>query len=206
MLTLPAELIEELESEASFTCLFAQILHTTPVYYNNSDVDIYWEGIRHRSYPFQIRTASISLGEVVTSLDVDFDNISTELASLALNNELRGTEFKLYFASIDENLNVIGTIPLFIGDIIQIEFTDEIITFTVMDEMYRWRDKQLNNHSPLCPWRFKDPNTCKYAGTETWCDKTYDRCAELGNTAHFGGFRHLPSIQEKEIWWGRRPK
>jgi len=46
-------------------------------------------------------------------------------------------------------------------------------------------------------------NQCLYAGGETWCDRTYARCLVLGNTDNFGGFRWLPSIIDKEIWWGR---
>jgi len=46
-------------------------------------------------------------------------------------------------------------------------------------------------------------NQCLYAGAETWCDRTYARCTVLGNTDNFGGFRWLPSIIDKEVWWGR---
>jgi len=43
---------------------------------------------------------------------------------------------------------------------------------------------------------------CPYVSSETWCDKSYDRCNTLGQTNNFGGFRWLPAIQEKDIWWG----
>ena len=41
-----------------------------------------------------------------------------------------------------------------------------------------------------CRFRFKGPY-CAYAGVETDCNHTLDRCRELGNTARFGGFPGL---------------
>lgn len=47
---------------------------------------------------------------------------------------------------------------------------------------------------------------CAYLGSEAWCDQSYARCCNLGNSGNFGGFRFLPSLMEKDIWWGRVPK
>ncbi len=44
--------------------------------------------------------------------------------------------------------------------------------------------------------------TCRYAGAETWCDRSWERCAALDNTINFEGCRWLPGIQGKQIWWG----
>jgi hypothetical protein len=43
---------------------------------------------------------------------------------------------------------------------------------------------------------------CNYSGLQDWCDQTYARCLDLTNQNNFGGFRFLPYIMEKEIWWG----
>jgi len=40
---------------------------------------------------------------------------------------------------------------------------------------------------PVCPWKFKGPR-CLYAGAETTCNKSYERCRALGNTIRFRGF------------------
>lgn len=45
----------------------------------------------------------------------------------------------------------------------------------------------IANH---CRFRFKGPY-CAYVGAETACNRTLDRCQELGNTARFGGFPGL---------------
>lgn len=46
------------------------------------------------------------------------------------------------------------------------------------------------------------PDECHYGGAQDWCDQTYERCKMLANKDNFGGFRFLPYIMEKEIWWG----
>ena len=37
-----------------------------------------------------------------------------------------------------------------------------------------------------------------------WCDGSYDRCLLMDNTANFGGFRWLPALQDRKIWWGQK--
>jgi lambda family phage minor tail protein L len=43
-----------------------------------------------------------------------------------------------------------------------------------------------------CQWRFKG-DECAYAGAETLCNKTKQRCKELANYSRFGGFPSIPS-------------
>lgn len=46
----------------------------------------------------------------------------------------------------------------------------------------------------FCNWVYKDPNTCQYAGTNPYCDRTLhgnNGCAAHQNAINFGGF---PSI------------
>lgn len=42
--------------------------------------------------------------------------------------------------------------------------------------------------------------------TYAWCDHSYERCAQMSNSDNFGGFRWLPFLQDKILWWGRGPK
>ncbi len=43
-----------------------------------------------------------------------------------------------------------------------------------------------------CNWKFKSPQ-CGYTGAETACDKTQQRCKELGNYQRFGAFPSVPT-------------
>ncbi len=49
------------------------------------------------------------------------------------------------------------------------------------------------------------PGTCNYIGAGAWCDQSWERCLALTNTAHFGGFRWLPFLVNRDLWWGRNP-
>ena len=47
-----------------------------------------------------------------------------------------------------------------------------------------------------CQWEFKG-SECKYAGAETVCGKTWQRCQELENYNNYGGF---PSIPKQNLY------
>jgi len=99
-----------------------------------------------------------------------------------------------------------GAIILFNGQIDKWSLDESQLVMTIADMNVQWARKPLSRHPASCRWRvFKGPE-CGYTGSETWCDRSYARCSALGNTANFGGFRWLPSIMDKEIWWGRQPK
>ena len=206
MISIPPDLLSEITAEYSYI-VYAVRIHTSSVLnFVATDNDAVIGGTVFQAKPFEIDTVSISGSMGVSTVTINFDAVQTDLVSLALNNELQGSKVEIYLVGLDENLKSIDTVPLFIGFITDIEIDDKIISLRVSDLMYRWKDEQLNNHAATCPWRFKDPHTCKYSGSETWCDKTYNRCQALGNTQHFRGFRYLPSISEKDIWWGKAPK
>jgi hypothetical protein len=75
---------------------------------------------------------------------------------------------------------------------------------TLTHEFVLWNKEPLRTQSSSCQWTFKGTE-CGYSGEAGWCDKSYDRCKKLSNPDNFGGFRFLPEIAEKEIWWGRYP-
>lgn len=43
-----------------------------------------------------------------------------------------------------------------------------------------------------CTWKFKGTE-CAYAGAETTCNKTFQKCRTLSNQIRFGGFPSIPS-------------
>jgi hypothetical protein len=45
--------------------------------------------------------------------------------------------------------------------------------------------------------------TCRYSGVQTWCDRSWDRCNTLSNTLNFGGFKYLPGIIGRKVYWGQ---
>jgi hypothetical protein len=82
---------------------------------------------------------------------------------------------------------------------------DVVCHITIANELILWNKKSLREHPASCSWIFGG-SECTYAGyASSWCDQSYDRCAALSNSANFGGFRFLPSLLNKQIWWGKIP-
>ena len=87
---------------------------------------------------------------------------------------------------------------------------EERLKVTVTSIFHQWSQHTMNQHSASCRWQVFNSSTLGTSGIECrstagadWCDRTYERCKQLNNSSHFGGFRFLPDIVDKEIWWGR---
>ena len=110
---------------------------------------------------------------------------------------------------IDDDYSVVGgtSAMAFEGSIDGWTLSETTLKINLVNQFVQWSQKALRLHGPSCTWRvFKgltSDSPCMYTGEETWCDRTYARCEVLANTDNFGGFRWLPSIVDKEIWWGR---
>lgn len=52
-------------------------------------------------------------------------------------------------------------------------------------------------YSRFCSFKFRDAMTCKYSGTDTKCDRSFDDCKRKGNIVNFGGF---PGIINDRIY------
>ncbi|MBW2024368.1 MAG: hypothetical protein JRH08_00725 [Deltaproteobacteria bacterium] len=121
------------------------------------------------------------------------------------NRKLSDAEISYLYNNPGQDMSA-GAITLFNGQIDRWSLDEAQLVMTIADMNVQWARKPLSRHPASCRWRvFKGPE-CGYTGSETWCDRSYARCSALGNTANFGGFRWLPSIMDKEIWWGRQPK
>ena len=91
---------------------------------------------------------------------------------------------------------------LFEGEIDSWDLDESKIDIVVASIFTKWQQRTLSRHPPSCRWKKFKGDECKYAGGYTWCDRTYARCVFLNNSDNFGGFRWLPSIELKEVWWG----
>ena len=112
-------------------------------------------------------------------------------------NDVNGYTYLIEQPEIDE------VQPLFRGILAGWDIEgDNKINIEISNEFILWNKKTLRKHSPSCPWAFKGEE-CGYQGVaKSICDKSYDTCLELSNQSHFGGFRFIPIITEKELWWG----
>lgn len=223
MRNLPQELLTELTVEFSRIGHLVEIVLNTGnpalnLYYADVDGDVVWDsgqgfGVRtYLSRGIAFDKAQYSLLPKVDNLSFEIDNVQLEVSAAVMNNETRGKQCNIWRAAFGHaahsaNKNpygVIGATPLFIGYLDRTEITNQRASFTVLNHFQKWNmPTPRRRHSAKCPWTFKDADTCKYGGIESWCDHSYDRCLALNNALNFGGFRWLPSLVDREIRWGR---
>ena len=176
----------------------------------NWEDGIEWEegytGVDEVYYPrrFSFDPIRYSTTSVVDQLRLQIDNVDQYFSVIFTGNVVIGSPVKLRKVFLNDQSVVIGS-PLmqFEGQIDAWDLDESVLNITVTNDFVAWAQQTLSKHSASCRWLKFKGTECGYDGAETWCDRSYARCKELGNTDNFGGFRFLPQLMDKEIWWGR---
>jgi len=200
-----ADISAELEKE-NFRFFFLLELQLASTYrFNDIDINIYHGGNLFSPRTFSFNSLSGSANLSVESFDIDIDDTDQVMSALLLGEDVRNKIAILYFGVIETTAPTEMHIQEYIRGIVggwELE-GDGNCRINITNEMVLWNKKCLRPQSSSCPWTFKGTE-CTYAGAETWCDQSYERCTTLSNSNQFGGERFMPSIIEKEIWWGRQ--
>jgi len=70
--------------------------------------------------------------------------------------------------------------------------TDTVIQFS-LDPVCDFNIKvPRRRYGNLCYWKYKDPDTCMYAGELATCNKDLSDCRAHANESRFGGFPGIP--------------
>lgn len=207
MRTFGAAFTEKLLAESAFFTTLFRIGLSTPIYYNSSDIDLYYDTNLYYSADVTFDSIDVSSFTSADNVTLTFGNAGLTLSALLLGEDARNKEVILTIVAINDNLRVIAAEQFFTGFIDTWNIDEKRAKITIVNEFVFWNKKVLRVQAASCPWDFVTDGTgeCAYSGSATWCDKSHNRCTELANTANFGGFRFLPIISEKEIWWGRKP-
>ena len=176
--------------------------------FTDCDIPLAYDGDLYVPRDFSIKNISYSLSKFVDQMTLEIDNLDEELTSTFVAGTPQGSTVIVSVIVLDSDLSIISSAAttLFEGEIGPWGLDEEKISITVTNQFSRWNQKTLTRHSASCRWKAFKGTECTYSGAETWCDRTYSRCVALGNQANFGGFRWLPSIVDKDIWWGSVPK
>lgn len=207
MRSLPAQLNTELLKEASFLTHLVEMHLSSTVYYTDLDVDVIYQGHTYLSWGLSFSAAEYSLTPQIDKISVEFDNVNGEFSAFALGEEVRGKKCVIRLAALSAPATILAASTKFAGVIDSCSIDHQRAKFEVYNPWLFWKRKTPRRiHQATCPWPFKSAGLCQYTGSETWCDQSYDRCLALENMSNFGGFRFLPSLVNKQIWWGRSPK
>jgi hypothetical protein len=207
MRTLDTYLKEEITKENFMFFLLLEFQFTTPLYFTNTEHGITYDTHSFVSKQFKIDNINYSSLLQPDSISIGISNVDLAMSASVLSEDVLNKTAILYFAVRYKSGAVEYTAvdEIFRGYVSEWSIEgDEIVKITIANELMYWSKRHLRTCSATCPWVFKGTE-CGYAGGQSWCDQSYDRCGELSNTANFGGFRFLPAIEEKEIWWGTVP-
>ena len=182
-------------------------------YYTDCDVPILFDSNLYSPHGFEVGSVSHSKNTIVDSADFTIDDINETLKGLFVGNtpEGEGSELVLRLVILDSDYAIVGessgeeSLVLFEGELDDWEIDEGDLSIRVVSAASRWAERTLGKQAGTCRWKVFKGTECAYAGGETWCDRTYTRCTALLNTANFGGFRWLPSLVDKDIWWGKVP-
>lgn len=209
MRTLPTALIEELNKVAenvSFITYLLSLDTNPPVNIVKADVSVYYDNKIFESKGIDFGAFESSISSQVDKLSVDIDNVDLVMSALIMGSEIRGKSATLKLVALDTNMVVIGESLLFSGIIDSAKANKRTASFELLNHMILWKKKiPRRTSSVTCPWSFKDPDTCRYVGAFTTCDKSWDNCTQRSNTINFGGHPYIASLVDKSIWWGSSP-
>jgi len=173
--------------------------------YTDCDVPLALGGNSYEPRGFTFGNISYGSDVIVDSVDIVIDNLDQVLTSLFVGGTPQGETVTLALVVLTAAYEIAGatSVTLFQGQVDAWDLNEETCSITVTSLFSQWSQRTLAKYSASCRWKEFKGTECGYSGGETWCDRTYARCQVLGNTNNFGGFRWLPSIIDKEIWWGR---
>ena len=168
------------------------------------DADFVWENTaRFEPRGFSVAPIEYSTRTVIDSVKIELDNLDDVFTAIFIGGTPQDSAATLkQILMSNEYTRVADPVILFQGEIDSWDLGETKVNFTITSEFVKWSQRTLAKHSPSCRWKKFKGTECAYAGAGAWCDRTFARCSALANTDNFGGFRWLPSIVDKEIWWG----
>jgi hypothetical protein len=211
MKTFDAAISTELAKESFQPYWLLDIATTTPMRYTDLDLNTYHGGNLYVSRGMKI--GNITSGATVSAekVEIELDDADQVITAFLLNEDVRNKAASLYFGVIARTAVGLETQlsrhvqEVWRGFVSGWELAGEAdCRITLTHEFVLWNKEPLRTQSSSCQWTFKGTE-CGYSGEAGWCDKSFDRCKKLSNSDNFGGFRFIPEIAEKEIWWGRNP-
>jgi len=152
---------------------------------------------------FVVESIRYSIADIVDQMKIDIDDMDYALAPVFIGGTPEGEAIKLQNVVLNPDNHIIGGAMLYFEGEIDGWNRDEVKLSVIATNLFsQWAQKTTARHSASCRWKAFKGTECGYSGDAAWCDRTYGKCGELANTANFGGFRFLPDLVGKQIWWG----
>lgn len=206
MRTIDSDILAKLEGRKFRPFLLMDLdIDSTHYRYTDCDIALVLDGDKYSPRGFEVENINYSMVNVVDSVQISLDNLDTILTAVFVGGTPLRSDILLYLVLVDDDMTLVGgtSVTLFEGVLDSWSLDEEAVNIVVTSPFTRWNQRTIRRHSASCRWKKFKGTECGYVGDATWCDRSFARCNALGNEAKFGGFRWLPSIEHKEIWWGR---
>lgn len=207
-----ATITDELSSDQFFPCWFFEFSDGDGNWYKYTTLDVPYhatvsQGPSGTFQPrgFEFDSINYTMSNVMDSCEMSVDNVDRTLSAIFLENTIEENTASIYLGVLDVSGGMLGSVEVFTGEVDAWELNESDLRLTIGSIFTRWSQQSYGKHSSSCRWKKFKGAECKYAGAETWCDRSYSRCLDLSNTANFGGFRFLPDLETRTIWWGPIP-
>ena len=205
MRTIPAGILTEIAKSnwTEFTGVVLTI-DSTDSLYTDADTAVVIDGDRYEPRGFEFQPISYSKANIVSRASLRMENVDEIFTGLFVGSTVQGSDVSVNKIILPDDLTPLS-VTIFEGTIDDWHLDESTVDISIASVLQRWSQKTLSNYSPSCRWKVFKGTECAYAGAATTCDRSDQRCVDLGNQANFGGFRWIPSIQDKPIWWGQKP-
>lgn len=181
------------------------------VRYTSADVTVVWSSNNYVARDISIGGKNREAKVAPETLELTVSNLDRNIGATVLGEEVQGRTAIIYRSDWVATGSYSNPVKVFEGQFDSVELRDEYdfakATFRIQNEFAKWNQPvPRNQFSTSCNWVFKSSTPgCQFTGTASLCNRTWERCVELGNQARFRGFRHIGAQEDIEIWWGRLP-
>lgn len=171
----------------------------TPLYFVEHEADVVFDGITYIAFPIKHDFISENSQGEIDTMKVIMSNVSRLVQGYLETYDFRGKKVSIkmvYLDHLDDDESLIE-------DIFYIDSysSNEAETEFTLSSKFDILELELPGRRymrGICSWKFKSTE-CAYAGAETTCNKTFQRCRGLQNQLRFGGF---PSIPTERVYAG----
>lgn len=191
--------LNKLASDESLVVLLeVEIPSSDILYLANYNADITFLGNTYQAFLFQMGEISSSRGEV-PQFEIKIDNTSRGINSLMMDYDIYLKANGIEGNQIYANIIVVNTVDLsdyVLKERFELVSWDMDCNFASFKLgasnpfMQKYPSRAI--YASVCQWKFKSTQ-CSYSGSETVCDKTLERCRQLGNSARIGAFPGVKS-------------
>jgi phage-related protein len=179
------------------------------LYMTDADHTVVWSGNTYNARPFTVEGVPRTTKTITEGITITTQNVDRAVSAIIFNEVAQGHATKIYRTTWAAVNSFNPPTLIFEGMIDSIGVSEGVadasVALEIKNDFVKW-EQSIPRHqfSASCNWVFKSTTPgCQYTGVASKCERSWARCVELSNQNRFRGFRHLPAIEDADIWWGK---